>query len=276
MAAELPDPIVDVIVTHSEVAPEGFTLACKIKAKVNGRTGYLWTKRGKFGALTAIRVDHGACDTSDFMYGNVETQLNPDGYSKAYLAFQCGEGSPIIDIMLHEGDMMPPSGYSKHHRDVYRSTGVGTKKAYLAYKTQESAKYAQPVVSAVQYGSGVGAGAGSPAVGAGHGAGNIGGPQPVPAAPQITDEDIEVLKTLKVGDFLDARDSVPKWCMSELVNRSGNNFQVHYSGWPSRYDEWIELRAGRLAPYVAIFFFSIILLLAQISKIHIRPLGSKS
>jgi hypothetical protein len=65
--------------------------------------------------------------------------------------------------------------------------------------------------------------------------------------------DLPVLQNLKIGDFLDVQDSVPRWCMAELVNQAGNNFQVHYSGWPSRYDEWIELRSGRLAPFVLLF-----------------------
>jgi hypothetical protein len=141
------DPIVDLAITHSEVPPdEAYTLGCKIQPKVNGPAGYLWFKRGRsFGALTAIRVDHGSPDTSDFLYGNIETQLNPNGDMKAFLAFQYGEGSPIIDIVLHEGESAVPAGYIKHFKDVYRVSSQsavlsGKRTAYLAYKTVDSAK----------------------------------------------------------------------------------------------------------------------------------------
>src|SRR5690348_8765920 len=119
-------PITDVAVTHIENGPEEYTLSCKIQAKLKREIGYLWVKRGKIGALTSIRIDHGSpdtsySDTSDVMYANIDIQLNPGGDLRSYLAYQSGDGSPIVDIILHEGEGSVPNGYTKHYRDVIRS-----------------------------------------------------------------------------------------------------------------------------------------------------------
>src|SRR5689334_812057 len=136
-------PITDVAVTHSETPPgNDFSLACKVTAtKDESKSGYLWVKRGKVGPLTSLRIDHGAPDTTDFMYGNCDTQLNPGSDLKSFLAFQCSEGSPIIDIILLEDNNPVPSGYNKIFRDVYRTA---RKQGHLAFKTVESARFAIP------------------------------------------------------------------------------------------------------------------------------------
>eukprot|EP00475_Leptophrys_vorax_P044141 TRINITY_DN872_c0_g1_i14.p1 TRINITY_DN872_c0_g1~~TRINITY_DN872_c0_g1_i14.p1 ORF type:complete len:224 (+),score=65.45 TRINITY_DN872_c0_g1_i14:236-907(+) len=57
------------------------------------------------------------------------------------------------------------------------------------------------------------------------------------------------LKGLKKGDFVDARDAIPSWRICEVDAAEESKIRVHYCCWPSRYDEWIEISSGRLAPF---------------------------
>jgi len=58
---------------------------------------------------------------------------------------------------------------------------------------------------------------------------------------------------LKLGQKLDVHDSSEKWCEGEVidvVSDPPNRYQVkiHYTGWDSKYDEWINRDSYRLAP----------------------------
>eukprot|EP00475_Leptophrys_vorax_P037094 TRINITY_DN6351_c0_g1_i1.p1 TRINITY_DN6351_c0_g1~~TRINITY_DN6351_c0_g1_i1.p1 ORF type:complete len:212 (-),score=63.94 TRINITY_DN6351_c0_g1_i1:100-735(-) len=151
------DPVVEVAVTHSEVPPgDTFTLACKIQPKNTADIGYLWVRRSDQGEpLRRIRVDHAKIDTSDNKWINIETQLNPGGDLKAFLAYttKLTEFSPIIDIVLQDGEGLVPVGYIKHYRDVIRTAGPGSsrKSGYLAYKTQDSARFAAPIIAPIVF-----------------------------------------------------------------------------------------------------------------------------
>lgn len=58
---------------------------------------------------------------------------------------------------------------------------------------------------------------------------------------------------LKVGQEVDIHDTTEKWCKGrvvEIVREAPNRYQalIHYDGWDSQYDEWVNLDSYRLAP----------------------------
>lgn len=53
-----------------------------------------------------------------------------------------------------------------------------------------------------------------------------------------------------IGDQLDAQDRCNKWYGAEVVDRTSTHILVHFLGWGSRWDEWIEHSdIDRLAPW---------------------------
>lgn len=56
------------------------------------------------------------------------------------------------------------------------------------------------------------------------------------------------LKDLKVGDYLDCRDSVNNWCIAEVLKMTDMRIYVHYEGWSTRWDEWLGLTTDSVAP----------------------------
>ena len=49
-----------------------------------------------------------------------------------------------------------------------------------------------------------------------------------------------------VGQRVDAKDSINKWCPAVIVELTASRALVHYDGWASRWDEWIALDSGRV------------------------------
>ena len=61
------------------------------------------------------------------------------------------------------------------------------------------------------------------------------------------------LKTVKVGDQVDACDTENIWCKAtvELIIKTQNRkdlLYVHYEGWHRKYDEFLYMDSHRLAP----------------------------
>jgi len=49
-------------------------------------------------------------------------------------------------------------------------------------------------------------------------------------------------------EWVDVRDLVNKWCLGQIVEVAEGRVLVHYEGWPSKWDEWIDVGSNRLAP----------------------------
>jgi hypothetical protein len=62
------------------------------------------------------------------------------------------------------------------------------------------------------------------------------------------EDEIKLLGSVKPGEYLDARDTQPVWCVAQLISRQGNVFYVHYTDWNAKFDEKIDVRSGRIAP----------------------------
>lgn len=51
------------------------------------------------------------------------------------------------------------------------------------------------------------------------------------------------------GQWLDAKDSIDQWIEAQVVHVQNNQAYIHYNGWGTRWDEWIDFSSPRLAPF---------------------------
>ena len=74
--------------------------------------------------------------------------------------------------------------------------------------------------------------------------------QPKPSE-QCHDSRSRVASPFVVGQWIDALDTVEQWLEATVLELSSDSTQVlvHYNGWPSRWDEWIDVRSPRLSPF---------------------------
>jgi len=54
-----------------------------------------------------------------------------------------------------------------------------------------------------------------------------------------------------VGDLLDAKDTDKTWLEAEVKDVKGDSIFVHYVGWDSKWDEWIQKRSERLDKHLS-------------------------
>ena len=52
----------------------------------------------------------------------------------------------------------------------------------------------------------------------------------------------------KVGDYIDAVDSVHKWCLGQVVARDDQAVKCHFDGWSSRWDSAFRWTSCKIAP----------------------------
>ncbi|KAG2521788.1 hypothetical protein BBO99_00005627 [Phytophthora kernoviae] len=52
-----------------------------------------------------------------------------------------------------------------------------------------------------------------------------------------------------VGQWLDVKDTVNQWLESTVMDIAGGKVLVHYHGWPTRWDEWIDFDSDRIATF---------------------------
>ena len=55
---------------------------------------------------------------------------------------------------------------------------------------------------------------------------------------------------LEVGQWVDAKDTIDQWLEGQVIQVNENNqVYIHYNGWGSRWDEWIDINSPRLSPF---------------------------
>ncbi len=59
---------------------------------------------------------------------------------------------------------------------------------------------------------------------------------------------VQWLETLRAGSFVDALDMESKWYTGHVLGINQGRALVHFDDWPSRFDEWVDVSSGRLAP----------------------------
>eukprot|EP00904_Undaria_pinnatifida_P009890 jgi/Undpi1/6030/HiC_scaffold_2.g01304.m1 len=54
-----------------------------------------------------------------------------------------------------------------------------------------------------------------------------------------------------VGQWLDVKDTVNNWLEATVMDMTdaGTRLQIHYNGWPPRWDEWLNWDSPRIAPF---------------------------
>ncbi|KAF4027519.1 hypothetical protein GN244_ATG20864 [Phytophthora infestans] len=52
-----------------------------------------------------------------------------------------------------------------------------------------------------------------------------------------------------VGQWLDVKDTVNQWLESTVMAVADGKVLIHYHGWPTRWDEWIDVDSDRIAAF---------------------------
>lgn len=71
------------------------------------------------------------------------------------------------------------------------------------------------------------------------------------------DEKQEELKTFwesvwankKVGDYIDAVDSIQKWCLGVVAARDDTAGRIHFDGWPAKWDATYRWTSYKITPF---------------------------
>ena len=53
----------------------------------------------------------------------------------------------------------------------------------------------------------------------------------------------------KQGDYIDAMDTVQKWCLTQIQARDDNHVRCHFDGWSSRWDLQYRWTSYKIAPF---------------------------
>eukprot|EP00357_Protocruzia_adherens_P035177 CAMPEP_0115012418 /NCGR_PEP_ID=MMETSP0216-20121206/24723_1 /TAXON_ID=223996 /ORGANISM="Protocruzia adherens, Strain Boccale" /LENGTH=128 /DNA_ID=CAMNT_0002381467 /DNA_START=123 /DNA_END=506 /DNA_ORIENTATION=+ len=52
-----------------------------------------------------------------------------------------------------------------------------------------------------------------------------------------------------VGAYVDAKDSVNRWCLAKIIDRNEDMVNVHFDGWSSRWNEWYSINSNKVGPF---------------------------
>merc|ERR1712228_619403 len=52
----------------------------------------------------------------------------------------------------------------------------------------------------------------------------------------------EQCDTLQIGDYIDHRDETGHFLLAKVINKKKNYVQIHYEGWASKWDEWVNYK----------------------------------
>ena len=52
--------------------------------------------------------------------------------------------------------------------------------------------------------------------------------------------------TYEVGEWVDVKDTINQWLEAQVIKVQNNKAYVHYNGWGTRWDEWIEFSSPRM------------------------------
>eukprot|EP00468_Gymnochlora_sp_CCMP2014_P003603 CAMPEP_0167753204 /NCGR_PEP_ID=MMETSP0110_2-20121227/7576_1 /TAXON_ID=629695 /ORGANISM="Gymnochlora sp., Strain CCMP2014" /LENGTH=320 /DNA_ID=CAMNT_0007638929 /DNA_START=446 /DNA_END=1408 /DNA_ORIENTATION=+ len=54
----------------------------------------------------------------------------------------------------------------------------------------------------------------------------------------------EYLQPFYVSQWVDVEDTTSKWLEAQIIAIDGTNVAIHYKGWKTKYDEWLDLSRG--------------------------------
>jgi hypothetical protein len=56
-------------------------------------------------------------------------------------------------------------------------------------------------------------------------------------------------KKLYKGQWVDVKDTIEQWLEAQVIDIKDNQIYVHYNGWGTRWDEWIDMDSDRIRPF---------------------------
>jgi hypothetical protein len=56
-------------------------------------------------------------------------------------------------------------------------------------------------------------------------------------------------RELKVGQWVDVKDTINQWLEAQVVEVGDGKAFIHYNGWGTRWDEWVEMSSQRIAVF---------------------------
>jgi hypothetical protein len=56
-------------------------------------------------------------------------------------------------------------------------------------------------------------------------------------------------RKLIVGQWVDVKDTIDQWLEAQVIDIKENKVYIHYNGWGTRWDEWIEMDSDRIMPF---------------------------
>lgn len=56
-------------------------------------------------------------------------------------------------------------------------------------------------------------------------------------------------RKLIVGQWVDVKDTIDQWLEAQVIDLKDNKVYIHYNGWGTRWDEWIEMDSDRIMPF---------------------------
>jgi hypothetical protein len=56
-------------------------------------------------------------------------------------------------------------------------------------------------------------------------------------------------RKLQIGQWVDVRDTIDQWLEAQVIDLKDNMVYIHYNGWGTRWDEWIDMKSERIKPF---------------------------
>lgn len=71
--------------------------------------------------------------------------------------------------------------------------------------------------------------------------------------PEATENSVDCFnfdkRDFKIGQWVDVKDTINQWLEAQIVEIRDNKVFVHYNGWGTRWDEWIDMNSSRIAVF---------------------------
>lgn len=56
-------------------------------------------------------------------------------------------------------------------------------------------------------------------------------------------------RKLVKGQWIDVKDTINQWLEAQVIDVKEDKVYIHYNGWGTRWDEWIEMGSNRIRPF---------------------------
>lgn len=54
---------------------------------------------------------------------------------------------------------------------------------------------------------------------------------------------------LRKGQWVDVKDTIDQWLEAQVIDVKDDKVYIHYNGWGTRWDEWIDMKSDRIRPF---------------------------